>query len=298
MLDDAQLRTLEERLRYLRELEERRAAILESVRSQGKLDDALEAQILRRRLQGAAGGHLPALQAQAPHQGADRPRGRPRTAGRRAARPTRPWTRTAAAAALRRRGQGRRGRRGRAGGRAGRSSTERFAEDADLVGELRERMWSARPAGAAKVREGKEEAGAKFADYFDFAEPFTEAALAPDARDVPRREGGGPRPRPWTRRSPPRSRPDLVRAAHRRAASASPTAGRPGRQVAAPTPCAGPGAPGSWSHLGIDLRVRLRHGRRGRGRRRLRRQPARPAARRPGRHPRHDGARPRLPYRA
>ena len=45
-LDDAQLRTLEERLRYLRELEERRAAILESIRVQGKLDDALEAQIL------------------------------------------------------------------------------------------------------------------------------------------------------------------------------------------------------------------------------------------------------------
>ena len=45
-LDDAQLRKLEERLRYLRELEERRAAILESVRSQGKLDEALEAQIM------------------------------------------------------------------------------------------------------------------------------------------------------------------------------------------------------------------------------------------------------------
>ncbi len=45
-LDDAQLRTLEERLRYLRELEERRAVILESVRSQGKLDAALEAQIM------------------------------------------------------------------------------------------------------------------------------------------------------------------------------------------------------------------------------------------------------------
>ena len=45
-LDDAQLRTLEERLRYLRELEERRAAIIESIRAQGKLDDALLAQIL------------------------------------------------------------------------------------------------------------------------------------------------------------------------------------------------------------------------------------------------------------
>ncbi|MBI4723466.1 MAG: RNA-binding transcriptional accessory protein, partial [Rhodomicrobium sp.] len=44
-LDDAQLRTLEERLRYLRELEGRRGAILGSIREQGKLDDALEAQI-------------------------------------------------------------------------------------------------------------------------------------------------------------------------------------------------------------------------------------------------------------
>ena len=45
-LDDAQLRTLEERLNYLRELEERRTAILNSVREQGKLDAALEAAIL------------------------------------------------------------------------------------------------------------------------------------------------------------------------------------------------------------------------------------------------------------
>ena len=44
-LDDAQLRTLEERLGYLRELEERRAAILTSIRDQGKLDSALEAAI-------------------------------------------------------------------------------------------------------------------------------------------------------------------------------------------------------------------------------------------------------------
>src|SRR5690348_17833959 len=36
-LDDAQLRTLDDRLRYLRELEDRRAAILESIREQGKL---------------------------------------------------------------------------------------------------------------------------------------------------------------------------------------------------------------------------------------------------------------------
>ena len=45
-LDDAQLRTLEERLNYLRELEERRAVILNSIREQGKLDAALKTAIL------------------------------------------------------------------------------------------------------------------------------------------------------------------------------------------------------------------------------------------------------------
>ena len=45
-LDDAQLRSLAERLTYLRELEERRAAVLESVREQNKLTDELHAQIL------------------------------------------------------------------------------------------------------------------------------------------------------------------------------------------------------------------------------------------------------------
>src|SRR5215210_6896932 len=44
-LDDAQLRTLDARLRYLRELEERRKVILDSIESQGKLDDALRHQI-------------------------------------------------------------------------------------------------------------------------------------------------------------------------------------------------------------------------------------------------------------
>src|SRR6201986_2940646 len=44
-LGDAQLRTLDERLRYLRELEERRAAILASIGEQGKLTDELRASI-------------------------------------------------------------------------------------------------------------------------------------------------------------------------------------------------------------------------------------------------------------
>ncbi|PUA28599.1 MAG: RNA-binding transcriptional accessory protein [Cellvibrio sp. 79] len=44
-LDDSQMRTLEERLRYLRELEERRAAILKSIGEQGKLTPELEHEV-------------------------------------------------------------------------------------------------------------------------------------------------------------------------------------------------------------------------------------------------------------
>ena len=92
-LDDAQLRTLDERLRYLRELEERRAAILASVAEQGKLTDELRCPDRRGGHQGPAGGPLPAVQAEAAHQGADRPRERPRAARRTAARATRRATR-------------------------------------------------------------------------------------------------------------------------------------------------------------------------------------------------------------
>src|SRR5271154_1926425 len=46
-LDDTQLRTLAERLVYLRELESRRAAILDSIRSQGKLTESIEAQLAK-----------------------------------------------------------------------------------------------------------------------------------------------------------------------------------------------------------------------------------------------------------
>src|SRR5215207_8393624 len=49
---------------------------------------------------------------------------------------------------------------------------ERFAEDADLVGQLRETYWR-QGRLISTVRDGKREAGAKFADYFDFAEPLT-----------------------------------------------------------------------------------------------------------------------------
>ncbi len=49
---------------------------------------------------------------------------------------------------------------------------ERFAEHADLVGSLREEMWS-RGLIKSEVRHGKKTAGAKFADYFEFKEPYS-----------------------------------------------------------------------------------------------------------------------------
>jgi len=48
---------------------------------------------------------------------------------------------------------------------------ERFAEDADLIGALREQMWS-NGLMASKVRDGKKADGEKFKDYFDFSEPL------------------------------------------------------------------------------------------------------------------------------
>ncbi|KPC83196.1 MULTISPECIES: Tex family protein [Streptomyces] len=170
MLDDAQLRTLEERLRYLRELEDRRTAVLDSVREQGKLDAALEARIraadTKARLEDI---YLPfkpkrRTKAQIAREAglgplADALLGDPSTDPLVAAEAFVDAEKGVAdpAAALE-------------GARA--VLTERFSEDADLTGELRERMWS-RGRVVAKVRDGKEEAGAKFADYFDFAEPFT-----------------------------------------------------------------------------------------------------------------------------
>ena len=46
-LDEVQLRDVRDRAEYITELEDRRAAILKSVAEQGKLDDALKAQILK-----------------------------------------------------------------------------------------------------------------------------------------------------------------------------------------------------------------------------------------------------------
>ncbi|MBT8226354.1 MAG: RNA-binding transcriptional accessory protein, partial [Dactylosporangium sp.] len=170
-LDDTQLRTLEERLRYLRELEERRTAVLESIRNQGKLDDTLAAQILaaetKARLEDIYLPYKPKrrTKAQIAREAgleplADLLLGDPRQEPQAAAAAFIDADRGVAdaTAAL-------------DGARA--ILVERFAEDADLIGELRERMWTGGRA-VARVREGKETSGAKFSDYFDFAEPLTQ----------------------------------------------------------------------------------------------------------------------------
>ncbi|MFI5805212.1 Tex family protein [Streptomyces sp. NPDC051561] len=170
MLDDAQLRTLEERLRYLRELEDRRSAILDSVREQGKLDAALEAQIraaeTKARLEDI---YLPFKPKRRTKAQIAREAGLAPLAERLLKDPSADPLAAAAAFVDADKGVA----DGAAALDGARSIlTEHFSEDADLIGEVRERMWS-RGRLSAKVRDGKEEAGAKFADYFDFAEPFT-----------------------------------------------------------------------------------------------------------------------------
>lgn len=171
MLDDAQLRALEERLRYLRELEERRAAILESVRSQGKLDDALEARIRaaesKARLEDI---YLPFKPKRRTKAQIAREAGLEPLADGLLNDPSNEPQAAAAAFVDAEKGVGDAGA-ALEGARA--ILTERFGEDADLIGELRERMWE-KGRVASSVREGKEEQGAKFKDYFDFSEDFTE----------------------------------------------------------------------------------------------------------------------------
>jgi uncharacterized protein len=168
MLDDAQLRTLEERLRYLRELEERRQTVLESIESQGKLDDALKEQILaadtKSRLEDI---YLPFKPKRRTKAMIAREAGLEPLADGLLSDPT---VEPLAAAAVFVNADVADPQAALDGARA--ILVERFAENADLIGELRERLWTQGRLASA-VREGKETEGAKFSDYFDFDEPFT-----------------------------------------------------------------------------------------------------------------------------
>lgn len=166
-LDDAQLRHIEERNTYLLELAERKQAVLESIEEQGKLTDELKQAILaadtkarvedlylpykkRRKTKAdiAREAGLEALEQQL----IDDPSANPETLAEAYLSEGFPDAKSALE-----------------GARA--ILVDRFATDADLVGEVRDRVYTQGTMRSAVV-EGKETEGAKFADYFEFSEPF------------------------------------------------------------------------------------------------------------------------------
>jgi protein Tex len=177
-LDDVQLRTLEERLGYLRELDERREAILKSIEEQGKLTGELKTALLaadtKQRLEDLYLPYKPkrrtkamiareaGLDGLAAALLADARLDPESEAGKylKAAfttengdNPGVPDTKAALDGARQ-------------------ILMEQFAEDAQLLGELREHLQTNGQL-VSKVVAGKEEAGAKFRDYFDYREPIS-----------------------------------------------------------------------------------------------------------------------------
>jgi uncharacterized protein len=173
-LDDTQLRTLSERLAYLRELDQRRDTIVSSIREQGKLTDELEERIAAAATKAELEDiYLPYKPKRRTKAEIARERGLGPLAeailADRAAVPAdlaAAWLTEEvpdAKAAL----EGARD-----------ILAEQFAENADLVGRLRAYMQD-RAMLRARVMDGKQEQGAKFSDYFDHVERW---ATAPSHR--------------------------------------------------------------------------------------------------------------------
>ena len=168
-LDDAQLRQLAQRLTYLRELDERRGAIRASLDEQGKLSDALGAELeaaeTKQQLEDLYLPYRPKRRTKAQKAReagleplADRLLAEPGTAPDAHARAFVDAERGIGDIAVALEG-------------ARQILMERFAEDAALAGELRERLW-AEGVLQSRVAAGQESAGAKFSDYFDYREPI------------------------------------------------------------------------------------------------------------------------------
>ncbi|WP_292291576.1 Tex family protein [Marivita sp.] len=167
-LDDTQLRTLADRLSYLRELESRRESILGSIKDQGKLTDALARAIAgadtkatlediylpykpKRRTKAMIArenGLEPLLRAILDNRSAD-----PETLAAGYITEAVPTTKDALTGARD-------------------ILTEELSENADLLGRLRSFMHETALI-TARVQPGKEEAGAKFSDYFDHREKWS-----------------------------------------------------------------------------------------------------------------------------
>lgn len=169
-LDDTQLRNLEERLTYLRDLEIRRAAVLASIEEQGKMTDALKASInlaeTKARLEDI---YLPFKPKRRTKAMIAKEAGLETLADALLADPKLDPLVVAATYV-----DADKEVKDAAGALEGARAIliERFSEDADLVGALREEVWT-RGKITSKVQTGKEQAGEKFADYFDFSEPLT-----------------------------------------------------------------------------------------------------------------------------
>jgi uncharacterized protein len=164
-LDDGQLRQLEERLGYLRELEARREAIRKSIEAQGKLSEDLAAKLASASTKTELEDlYLPFKPKRRTKAQVARERGLEPLAA--ALLADRRLNRESTASAY-------------LGGEVPDTKAalegardilvEQFAEQADLLGRLRGHLM-ARAKVRARVVGGKEEPGAKYADYFDYAE--------------------------------------------------------------------------------------------------------------------------------
>ena len=168
-LDDTQLRTLDERLTYLRDLEDRRAVILASIDEQGKLTPELKATIedaeTKQRLEDL---YLPYKQKRRTKAQIAREAGIEPLALALLADPE--LTPEAEAEKFLNADAGFADARAVLDG-ARQILMEKFAEDAELLQTLREYL---KEHGQLRltVVEGKESEGAKFRDWFDFAEPI------------------------------------------------------------------------------------------------------------------------------
>jgi protein Tex len=175
-LDDIQLRLLEERLRYLRELEDRRVAIVESINTQGKMTDELAAAIAKAEDKTTLEDlYLPYKPKRRTKAMIAREAGLEPLADALLNDPTlTPEAEAEKYVSLEPKG----GEKDTAvpdvkaaleG--AKQILMERFAEDASLIGRVRDYML-AHGVVDSTVIEGQEEKAAKFSDYFNYSETY------------------------------------------------------------------------------------------------------------------------------
>ncbi len=168
-LDDIQLRFLEERLGYLRELDDRRNTVLASITEQGKLNDALALALDRATSkQELEDLYAPYKQKRRTKAQIAREAGLQPLADSLFADPT--LAPLVEAAKFLNADAGFTEAQACLDG-ARDILSEQWAEDASLVGKMREWLWQ-NGLFESKVAEGKEKDGDKFRDYFEYDEPI------------------------------------------------------------------------------------------------------------------------------